>query len=57
MQKLSLKLSDLANLLESHAKQRDTQFELTSNRPDPLMVAKEYECEYISYSLGSFCLW
>jgi uncharacterized protein (TIGR02757 family) len=44
-------LSDLAKikqLLETHALSRDSAFELTDDKPDPLMVAKRYQDEYIA---------
>jgi len=44
----------LFELLEVHAKSRDDENELSLNKPDPLMVAKRYEDEYISLICALF---
>ena len=45
---------DIAELLKKEAKQRNSFDELSLERPDPLMVAKEYKDEYISLICALF---
>ena len=45
---------DIAELLKTEAKQRDSFDELSFERPDPLMVAKKYNDEYISLICALF---
>ena len=41
-------LSHIKALLDKEVAKRDTSFELSDDKPDPLMVAREYKDEYIS---------
>ena len=45
---------NIAQLLLSEARNRDTIYELSIDRPDPLMVAKRYNDEYISLICALF---
>ena len=45
---------DIAELLRKEAKHRNSFDELSLERPDPLMVAKEYEDEYVSLICALF---
>jgi uncharacterized protein (TIGR02757 family) len=41
-------LSHIKSLLDKEVAKRDSSFELTTDKPDPLMVARKYQDEYIS---------
>jgi len=47
-------LIEIKNTLERELKSRDSEFELSYERPDPLMVAKRYKDEYISLICALF---
>jgi hypothetical protein len=45
---------DIKLLLDKEVKKRDNLKELSLNKPDPLMVAKKYNDEYISLICALF---
>ncbi len=45
---------DIAQLLKKEAKKRDSLDELSEDKPDPLMVAKRYDDEYIALICALF---
>jgi len=47
-------LEEIKNRLELELKNRDNDFELSYEKPDPLMVAKRYEDEYIALICALF---
>ncbi len=48
MRKRVLSKQRVYKLLREEAKKRDTSFEITDDKPDPLLVASKYKDEYIS---------
>ncbi len=49
-----MKNYNLKELLDSELQKRDTSFELSYDKPDPLLVAKRYNDEYISLICALF---
>ncbi len=49
-----MKNKELFELLEYHAKSRDNEKELSFQKPDPLLIAKRYNDEYISLICALF---
>jgi uncharacterized protein (TIGR02757 family) len=47
-------LQNIKELLDKEILNRDTKYELTYDKPDPLMVAKRYEDEYIALICALF---
>ncbi len=45
---------NIKQLLEDERRKRDTKYELSIDKPDPLMVAKRYNDEYISLICAMF---
>ena len=45
---------DVAELLKEEAKQRNSFGELSADKPDPLMIAKKYNDEYIALICALF---
>jgi uncharacterized protein (TIGR02757 family) len=45
---------DIKKFLNDEIRSRDTKYELTSQKPDPLMIAKRYNDEYISLVCALF---
>ncbi len=47
-------MEDIKTLLEKELAKRNTFFELSFNRPDPLLIAREYKDEYIALLCALF---
>lgn len=47
-------MNSIKELLDAHSRARNNEFELSAERPDPLMVAKRFEEEHIALACALF---